>query len=487
MPSATVASVAAHLPDAPPQLQDTGLAFHRVATFDYPIAFAALGGSALLVAGERNPVPLLIADSALQFVPELAKLNSATHFSYVLRAGGSWPDNAWIALSHSSDAGPSDADVYQWNPDPQRLSPGGMRGLGWVKKHEHDKGVLELVVWRERPVLLGTHFGVPVRQNHALGVLSSTGLRELGESGCTDASEPLAPIWLHNGSLSVFGYACEGSSPANDSEALLMDTWSAAGVKTRQRFALPADRPVDRIVLDHDGPALLFLSDHPPRLARFAGGNWVSIATLPGKAPQVLPAADHALWLTSDEQLLRFRGSDWTRTPLPRDPESHDIHWVSIWERSPNDLWLIGRAQNTGHSLLFNSASGKLGTAALPSASELEALGLAMTREPEHCPHPFANFVAQAPHQLGGDEPSPKLSDDEARARLRKALLAHPRLQHLKFVRHDCYGLHCIGAVVDSVREAETLAALLPADAYGTGLDLRCVPPPETEPFPVLP
>jgi hypothetical protein len=52
-------------------------------------------------------------------------------------------------------------------------------------------------------------------------------------------------------------------------------------------------------------------------------------------------------------------------------------------------------------------------------------------------------------------------------------------------VEHDCYGQHCIGAVVDHRAQAEALRQVLSAERFAQYRD-RCHPPPKTKPFAIM-
>ena len=67
---------------------------------------------------------------------------------------------------------------------------------------------------------------------------------------------------------------------------------------------------------------------------------------------------------------------------------------------------------------------------------------------------------------------------------LEVVLSAHPEFRKLDFVRHDCYGEDCIGAVVDTRQQADSLRALLSADRFSRE-GYRCRPPLESLAFPV--
>ena len=441
------------------------------------------------MAGARA-VPLLIEGSVVRFVPDLAKLNDATApGDFLSVASGSWPDNAWLALSHSSDAGPANADVYRWSSEKDQVNPGGMRGPGWVKKYEHFAGVIELAPWHGNVVLIDTFFSVPILLDHSIHELSSSGSHLLGTTGCSVGGTSLvAPPWLHDGALSTFGYACEPESNAEwprDGVILLQNTWLPDGKKTQERFTVMGPSLVDRVVIDDDGPAALMLHDQPPRLARLAAGRWRSVTGLPGNFTGALSSPGHSLWAVADQQLLHWRGPNWEVTPLPAGAGSAEATWLSVWERSPAEIWLIGQAKGSGQYQLFSTANNGQGAAHLPSSPELEALAESMTHDTARCSHGFANLIAQAPPQLGEDTAWPELSDEAARERLRKALLSRPRFQHLRFFSHDCYGAHCIGAMVDNQNEADALRALLPPGPYSRDDALRCLPPPATKPFAV--
>ena len=230
--SASTSSVPSSVP-APAQAGSTPSAFRLVAELPYAVELAPLGASALLITGHPlEQVPLLIEDSEVRFRPGLARLNDPTgSSSFVSAVAGIWPDNAWMALSASSAAGPSNADLYRWQGD-----------KGWIKKYEHGWGAAELAVWRSELIIVGTLFDVPVMVEQQVHQLSNTGMKHLGTAGCGAGSgSVLGRPWVHDGSLEIFGYQCgvNGGWPEQGG-ALLVDSWSSEGTKARRVWPLPS-------------------------------------------------------------------------------------------------------------------------------------------------------------------------------------------------------------------------------------------------------
>jgi hypothetical protein len=216
------------------------------------------------------------------------------------------------------------------------------------------------------------------------------------------------------------------------------------------------------------------------------------------------PASGNLLGIV-DGYLLSWNDPDWDITELPRDPKFAGISWESVWQRGSKDIWLIGTmGSEPARYLLFNTADGRTDPA-FPNEVERERLRPTTKNEnkpdePVTCPNPFADFLKLTPFQLGFDT-SIEMSPKQARRALQAVLTRHPEYRHLEFVEHRCYGENCIGAVVRSVQEAAelrkqleaTIGTIVKADTSNNGppatwllsSDLRCLPPPETTPFPV--
>lgn len=446
-----------------------------MAELPYPVALTPLATDALLVAGEAwNQLLLSIENNQLRFRPELNELDDPPPSRPQLwTLGGTWPENTWLALSNSSDAGPSSADVYQW------------RDSRWVKKHEHASGIVDLALWRGNLAIQGSWLSVPVLVEQALHELSSTASKRLSSSVCSPTGASLlAPIRVHDDALNVFGYECgkNGQAPEGGM-ALLVETWSASGVKSRRRMPLPHDLPLlDQLLIDQHGLAAV-LPKHdaePRRLARFIEGRWQTVAALPPELVLLPSPRSFELWAVVGSQLRAWQGSDWSAMELPAGALPSGAEWKSVWRRAPGDVWLIGGTPEK--SWLFNSADGKKVTP-LPSKAEHSALGEKIWRERTDCPRPFADVLALAPLPLG-DGAQLRLSPAKARTMLGAALRRHPELRHLEFVHHGCYGQDCVGALVKDADEADALRSALGAGDFARD-GLRCHPPPVTQPFAV--
>ncbi len=502
-PESTVAAVDYRAVRASLKGRDTDLAFHLVAELPEVIEFAPLGSDSLLVAGHcEGPQPLLIEKNQLRFLPELASgAQKPDMMSCVSSVGGTWPNNTWAAVSSASDAGPSSSDVYQW-----------VSGRGWVLRHEYAPWVFELVPWRGNMVFLSKCQACSLLQRPDLGVRSSSGkwLRQPQPLGYQLPGETVAPAWVHAGTLSFFGYELGPFlAPPQDGSVLLMETWTGAGKKTLRRLPLPkGEAEVIRVVLSKDGWVAWLPSagQAPPRLARFVKNGWATVAELPSRFAALYAPASGNLWGIVDGYLLFWNDRDWDITELPRDAKFTEISWQSVWRRGLKDIWLIGTmGSEPARYLLFNTADGKT-ERAFPSEIERERLrpvakNEGQSDEPPTCPNPYADFLKLTPFQLGFDADI-EMSPMQARRALEAVLTRHPEFRHLDFRQHLCYGENCIGAVVRSAKEAVLLrneleviiGTIVQADtsnhappatwllSYG---NLRCLPPPETTPFPV--
>ncbi|MBN1607246.1 MAG: hypothetical protein JW940_11480 [Polyangiaceae bacterium] len=463
-----------------PNSHDTGLSFHLVAQFPYSVALAPLGSNALLVAHQPwKEIPLLIEGNQVRFMPELVRVDDATEAGFAITAvGGSWPDDAWMALTHSSDAGPSYSDVYRWSP----VQRGRLPGPGWIKRREHSSGVFEIVRWHKGVILRSTFLSLVGAAPQMVAELSDSGVRSFGASFCTLASGSgdlaFGPIRLSDDALSLYGADC-------NAYALRVETWTRKGIRTERTLALPTRPPdLDHLFMDESGLlALLGRGSPPHRLLRHTEAGWIEVAVLPTDFATVSAPSSFDLWGVFRGELLLWHDAQWAATRLP-EPRFSGLRWLEVWQRSPTDIWLVA-ASGTTHSaqpsyLLFNSADGKLATA-IPTEADLEVLCEGFTHEPEDCPHPYADFLSLTPFQLGNDT-AVELDARKARNMLRAAVTQHPEFAKLRFVEHDCYGEHCIGAVVDHRAQAAALRQALAAERFAQYRD-RCHPPPETKPF----
>lgn len=448
-----------------------------MAELPYPVALTPLGRDALLVAGETfNQVLLSIENNRLRFRPELNEIADPPRSrAYFWTLAGTWPENTWLALSSSSDAGPSWSDVYRW------------RDARWMKQHEHSSGVIDVTPWHGKLALQGTFFSVPVMVEQQLHELSGSGARRLNASVCSNSGGSLlAPLRVQDDALSLFGFECGRNGHAPEAGlALVVETWAKSGVKSSSRLPLPSDAGApEQVVMDQDGPLVVLPEQgkEPRRLARFVGGSWQTIATLPAEFLPLAAPRSFELWGVVGSQLRVWQGRDWGVTQLPPGALPSGARWQAVWRRAPDDLWLI--AGSAAKSWLFNTADGT-SVAPLPSEAERNALGerLYRDRAPSECPQPFADVLALSPFQLGEDS-AVQLNPERARRMLKAVVAKHPELRHLEFLRHACYGEDCVGALVKDSAEADALRRALGAGKFARD-GLRCHAPPASQPFAV--
>jgi hypothetical protein len=517
--SADAAPESSAPPFAKGERRDTGLAFHLVAEFPYDITFAPLGPNALLVTGDwLASLPLLIEANELRFFPELARFDERDAGN-ISAAWGSWPDNAWLAVSKASDAGPSWSDVFRWTPAAVSAHDGGTPKPQWMKKVEHDPWVCEAVELGDTIILVGRSSAVVGTFPPQIQVLSSDGtpLRRWKSAACkTPEYFPLGPSWVQDGALNLFGYACnESAAPPESATALLHERWSSDGKRTQRRFPLPKDvGEVELVLTSPDGVGAVFPENDkaPRRIAQFENGRFATVASLPADFERVSAPKTFDLWGVSKAQLLLWQRPGWSATVLPTDRKYAGLKWLSVWQRNPTDLWLIAMGQTPGgppgRHFLFNTADGRKVTP-MPGDAEHSRLGHPEipVDKPPACPHPYADVLNLTPFQLGEDS-AIQIRPEDARRALAAAIAQHPELRTLRFVRHRCYGEQCIGAVLDKAEQAETLRTFLAENiadlvkATEVGLPtvdappellsrlvatsaLRCVPPPHSTPFPV--
>jgi hypothetical protein len=461
---------------------ESQLQLRLVASLGYPVRLLPLGASALVFTGEWHaPLPLIIDGNQLTFRTELTRFDAPPRGPTSLWvAGGSWPDNVWLAMSYPSDAGPCVSDVYH------------LGGASWVKMLEHSSCVGDLKLWRNDPVLVGTTPNIPVLTTRAIARFSKAGIEQLVRDTCDFA----APASSRDGVLSVFSTDCAGAvEPGFDGpfpDRVRIDTWSAAA--PHSTAFVPLDGlSVERVLVDAGGPAFLLRGRErgPARLARYVGDHWRTLAEVPEDFSSIEASGALALWGVSRGQLLYWDNDRWARTRLPAPQAGTQITWSSVWRRGPSDVWLVGESTRAGSSqktsLLFNTADGSAKLEQLPAPTAREGLAQAIF-EPEQpsCPHPFADVLKQSPFQLGADVGLPFLTDAEVVHRLKRLLLTHPEFGHLRFVGHQCYGEACVGAQFQNLAELERFLNLLPRDGY-RGDRVSCLAPPNAKPLRLRP
>jgi len=384
-----------------------------------------------------------------------------------------------MALSSSSDAGPTAAEVYRWS---------AARAL-WEKRLQYPRWVFGLVPWHEGVLLRGSLRPTGALVPDEVAYLSHANLRDLKSSAlCQAWANPgLAPTWLHEGAVSVFGYNC-GDRKNRPLDELLVDTWSTNGAKTERAQRLPIDATIEAVIADGSGPAVV-LPEHvgtgtPRRLARFESGQWMTVTALPADFKIIDASGAPELWGLSAGQLQHWDGAHWSSFALPSNPQVEE--WQAVWQRAANDVWLVGCAGKDGEPSfrcsVWNSAAGKL-VGDLPTTAALQTLIQGMTHEAEDCPHPFANFLALSPFEPAAESQT-SITLQQAKRLMQRALQRSPRFRKLQFVRHGCFQEDCVGAVVESRDQAEALRSLLNAGKYGRSDD-HCLPPPITRPFQV--
>jgi hypothetical protein len=381
-----------------------------VAQLDYPVRLLPLGTSALVLTGDwAAPLAFVIDENQLTFRSQLARFDVRPRGATALWvAGGSWPDNVWLAMSYPSDAGPCGADVYNLRRD------------GWTKRLEHSSCVGDLKLWRNDPVLIGTTPNIPVMTTRAIERLGTSGIEPLAYDTCDFA----ASSFSQNGVLSVFSTDCATEAGVEgSSNGLRIDTWSATGSRSTELVPLRG-HSVERVLVDAGGPAFLLRGDEqgPAQVARFVSDHWLTLAEVPEDFSTLDASGSLELWGLSQGQLLSWNSGKWGRTRLPAPPADAQIAWGSVWHRGPRDVWLVGESTRAGHvtSLLFNTADGTAKLDQLPGPADRDRLSQAsFERDESSCAHPFADVLKQSPFQLGADVALPTLTDAEVIRRLK--------------------------------------------------------------------
>jgi len=461
-----------------------------VAKTDGALQLEPVGDAALISKGSWGRMLYLIRDQKLQAVEGLngfVQSDNAGPSFWV--AAGTWPDNVWLALSMTSDAGPSWSWIYQWTPAPERSgkNPAGH----WSLRREHERSVGQVVPWRGGAVLVHTspHAPYSVLIKDGVDWLTPPKSTSLSASSCTG---PL-PWREQGGSLLGFGYACEedGFWPERGA-ALVRHRWDARGRLETESVALP-----ESFVADGDPPSwrlfieaeqLLMLNTRAnavePRLVRREGDRWVAAGDLPTPF-DLVKSTDHALWVLSEGQLLRWRRSGWQAIAhLPCSSadatEACRSRDAELWSRSDAELWLSIAGQ------LWCTVSAENAVTFLTSDEE-SALAEERRTWDDRCPHVMVDVVALNGEPING-EPW-RLSAEEGRALIRNALRGRPEFHALPFFRYRSFGHDCIGARVPDAKTGEALRGAVGSERYDHHhtSSPHCGPHPDSRPFRVFP
>ncbi len=475
-------------------VRDSGLHFHLVAEVDYEIEFAPLGEHAFLLTDQgRGGAPLLIENDQLRFSPALADFD--IDFGYTTAAGGAWPDDTWMAVNGSSDAGPCWATLYRWHPDGSVDDVGNRRAPGWVPEYELGTCARQLVNWRGGVLIVGAHFSVPVIPFQEIMVLSPSSLRQLRTDACAPPNWGFPP-WVHDDAVTVFGSVCgELAHWPQEGGALRAETWYGDGTTDETQVELPHEEAIDGVVVEQGS---LFVLTSPDQ---FGARQLIPLgASKRGPLPRLSSAfspvnapASHALWGIRGRKLLRWSSQGWEATELPKELPSHRAARklvLSVWQPREGDIWLIARVPDKGPAgkgeyLLFNTAGGKLATE-LPATMYREPTSDVDSHAAGSCTYPFADLIVRHPHDTERDL---ELSVEQARDLLSQAIVRHPPLRNVPLLQYSCFGGQCIGAHVADAAEAQALRAALAAGEFGFSADvpLRCAKPPRAEPFQLAP
>ncbi len=468
-----------------------GMPLNLVAQIDDEMQLAPVGDAALLSTGFWGTRMLyLIRDRKLQAVEGLnGFVQSDNAGASFWAAGGSWPDDVWLALSMASDAGPSWSWIYQWIPSPERSaeSPTGH----WALRREHERSVGQVIPWRGGAVLVHTspHVPRPLLFEQGASWLTPTKSTRLGASSCAG---PLP--WLgQDDSLLGFGYACERDDVwLEPSAALVRHQWDARGQLDTEHLTLPesfdADDNPPRWRLFIEGEQLLLLNTKSnavePRLVRREGDRWVAAGDLPTPS-HLVKSTDHALWVLSEGQLMRWRRSGWQAIAhLPCSSadavEACRSDDGELWSRSESELWLAVAGQ------LWSTADAEDSVIFL-TTEEREALMEERRTWDDRCPYIMVDVVALNGDPLNG-EPW-RMSAEEGRTLIRNALRDRPELRSLSFFRYDSFGHDCIGARVPDEKTGAALRLAVGSDHHHHFYTVspHCGPHPDSRPFRVFP
>ena len=166
--AAEPASGQAERVDSPSQHE--GMPFKLIVSTDGDLQLAPLGNAALLSKGTVARRLYLIRDGMIQEVDGLNDLDIDT-FPSSWAAGGTWPDNVWMAISNASDAGPNWSWIYRWKLTPRQH--GETEGGSWELLREHFESVGEVIPWRGGAFLIAGNSALAFPYNNVTWVTPS--------------------------------------------------------------------------------------------------------------------------------------------------------------------------------------------------------------------------------------------------------------------------------------------------------------------------
>lgn len=491
----------APLPPGDPERELAGMPLRHVTGTDTPLELFALGEAALLFAGSwAGRTPYLVHEGevvAVEGLDDYLQQDNAGMSS--VQAGGSWPHNAWLALSRRSDAGPSCAWLYRWVPAPKTGERA--RAGSWHLVHEHGRLVTALLPWQGGMLIASNTWDFDSFTSPAQVAWLAPPVFERWTLPFCSGTFP----WLIRGAeAQVLGFGCRPDTRWGDlsgpEAGLFRATSRVRGRWATERLPLPSRRDPESSPNDWtlfaEGEQLLLLEASSTTkvswLYRLSGGAWVPEPALP-EPFQVVTSDDHRLWALSGRQLLRWSTEGFLPVAhLPALEPGRDCACcrdantaVGVWEAGPGNLWLAFSASRQG--LLFNTAGGSSSVRLVSESEEPALLEQRLTWD-DTCVHAVAPVLALSDRNPVNRDPW-RISREQARVLLQRALQRHPEFRTVRFVHHPCFEEECISAIVPDEKTGEALArAVDPEARYHCGwCGLHCGSHPGSRPFPVFP
>ena len=456
--------------------------------YDSQLQLMALGSAALISRGYWNRVLYLIRDGRVHELDGLNGYNrraDAPPARWV--AGGTWPDEVWMALSQSSDGGPSWSWIYRWIPTAPQDTPA--QDGHWALWREHEESVGHIIPWRGGVVVIGdgTHLVFP---SHVVTWVTAAQTIRLSPRACAG----LLPWDKRDGALFGFGYWCGEEFPKGvpQIQSLLQYQSNAHGKLIVHHIALPESLRHDDLRLFVESGQLLVIKtkeDAGPRFFRLEGEYWVTAGELP-KSFVAIESSDHTPWGLSSGQLLRWQHSRWEQVAyLPssrygdaaRCTPALDDSDLRVWTQGESDIWLMMSDQNCGQ--LWSTVSSD-GTFELADAVT-SGLSAKRSESENKCQDIMVDVIVLNGDPINGT--SWEMSASRGRALIQKALRTHPEFRQLPFFRYRSFGYDCIGARVPDSKTGEALRNAVGSEQY----DHNCASPtqcgshPGSQPFPI--
>lgn len=444
-----------------------------------------LGDAALVAAEQTKPTFALIESGEMKDLPHLNDFaHQADEVGGLVTAGGSWPQDAWFAQSYTSDAGPSWAWIYKWDPGGARDGEGS-----WRLMREYGRSAGQLVPWQGGVVAVeaSPHIAV-ARKPYAATWLSgsSSSRKELKRGHKLDT----LPWWSKGNVLFGVDVECSDALGLDHEMCLEILQLRANEVFHKSTVPFPSASLLDlsneewRFFMDGKTPLLVTRAkdsteDH---LLQFDGQTWAR-----GEVPNgfhLLGSQDASLWGIAEARVYRFSEKTWK--PLAVFPDSQELlaapctsklESSQVWQAKSGELWLLICGA------LF-STKGKVSPAHPPfqggTKSTSDDTDLAT------CSRLVVDVFTLAGEPVNSDPWH--FTPSEARNYLRNKLASHPEFKTLEFVRYNCFDHDCIAAVVPDTETGDRLRGAIESHNHTLSYESEffCGNHPETTRFPLF-